>query len=131
MLIPWLSKNTKLIFPGEPISIRALKRLVTERHGVEAQNGIDIKSIVDHPGETGGKTGKKIAIIGSGPSSLACTHDLAMFGHLVTVFEAEKVLGGMLYLGIPEYRLPKQLLQQEIDFIKDHGVEMRSFWQCR
>ncbi len=111
---------------GDPVSIRALKRFVTEQHGVEADNTIDIRSIVDHPGQTAGKSHKKIAIIGSGASGLACAHDLALHGHSVTVFEATPVLGGMLYQGIPEYRLPRELLLQEIKFIEDLGVKFRT-----
>ncbi|GAB4296336.1 MAG: hypothetical protein Kow0090_11420 [Myxococcota bacterium] len=108
-----------------PLSIRALKRFVTEKFGVEAPHPINIRKILEHPGRTAGKTNKRIAVIGSGPAGLSCAHDLALFGHSVTVFEAAPVLGGMLYLGVPEYRLPRDLLIQEIKFIEDLGVEIK------
>ncbi len=66
---------------------------------------------------------KKIAIIGSGPSGLTCAYDLALDGYDVTVFEKEKKLGGMLTLGIPSYRLEKDVLEAEIDVIKEMGVK--------
>ncbi len=108
----------------EPVSIRALKRFVTTQYGVESNRSMNIRSIIGHPGKTAGKSGKSVAVIGAGPAGLSCAHDLALFGHGVTVFEASPVSGGMLYLGIPEYRLPRQLLTQEIEFIKDLGVDI-------
>lgn len=68
---------------------------------------------------------KKIAIIGSGPSGLSCAYDLALDGYDVTVFEKEKKLGGMLTLGIPSYRLEKNVLEAEIDVIKEMGVTFK------
>ncbi len=69
---------------------------------------------------------KKIAIIGSGPSGLTCAYDLAIDGYDVTVFEKEKKLGGMLTLGIPSYRLEKNVLEAEIDVIRDMGVTFKT-----
>ena len=69
---------------------------------------------------------KKIAIIGSGPAGLACAYDLALDGYSVTVFEREQKLGGMLSLGIPSYRLEKDVLDAEIDVIKEMGVTFRT-----
>lgn len=69
---------------------------------------------------------KKIAIIGSGPSGLTCAYDLALDGYDVTVFEKEKVTGGMLSLGIPSYRLEKNVLQAEVDVIKEMGVKFET-----
>jgi len=109
----------------EPISIRALKRFVTERYGVEAPSPVNIRDLVEHPGPVAGTTGKRVAVIGAGPGGLACAHDLALHGHAVTVFESTRVAGGMLLLGIPEYRLPRDLLRQEIAFIEDLGVDIR------
>ena len=103
-----------------PISIRALKRFVTERHGPESRNPIDVfpeKPTVVHP--------EKIAIIGSGPAGLSAAHDLALLSYAVTVFEAAPVPGGMLHLGIPEYRLPRDVLQAQIREILDLGPELR------
>ncbi|RKY68876.1 MAG: hypothetical protein DRP97_05870, partial [Candidatus Latescibacterota bacterium] len=71
-------------------------------------------------------TGKKIAIVGSGPAGLSAAHDLAKMGHKATVFEALPVPGGMMAVGIPEYRLPRHLLQEEISAIEALGVEIRT-----
>jgi NADH-quinone oxidoreductase subunit F len=86
-----------------PIAIRALKRFVTERFGVE----------------------DRIAIIGAGPAGLAAAHDLALRGYPVTIFEAQPVAGGMLRLGIPEYRLPRELIKLEVNAILSLGVDLR------
>ncbi|MEI6638129.1 MAG: NADPH-dependent glutamate synthase [Chlorobium sp.] len=67
-------------------------------------------------------TGKKVAIIGSGPAGLSCANDLAQLGHAVTVFEALHELGGVLMYGIPEFRLPKAIVQTEIDGMKKLGI---------
>ena len=124
-----------------PVTIRALKRYVTERYGVESLNPDTEDRLFEGASEEGNKwqwhlpvqlearknitKGKKIAVIGSGPAGLSCAHDLALMGHRVTVFEATAVAGGMLYHGIPEYRLPRTLIQKEIEKIKSLGVEVR------
>jgi formate dehydrogenase (NADP+) beta subunit len=103
-----------------PISIRALKRFLTERHGPESRNPIDVfaeKPRVTRP--------EKVAIVGSGPAGLSAAHDLALLGYAVTVFETAPVPGGMLHLGIPEYRLPRDVLQAQIREILDLGPELR------
>jgi glutamate synthase (NADPH/NADH) small chain len=69
------------------------------------------------------KNGRKVAIIGSGPASLSCSGDLAKMGYDVTVFEAFHTAGGVLMYGIPEFRLPKDIVQKEIDTLKDLGVK--------
>jgi len=68
----------------------------------------------------------KVAIVGSGPAGLAAAYELAKMGYPTTVFEALPVLGGMLRVGIPEYRLPKDVLDAQIDYIKDTGVEFKT-----
>ena len=72
------------------------------------------------------KTGKKVAIVGSGPAGLSCAGDLAKMGHDVTVFEALHELGGVLVYGIPEFRLPKEIVRIEIESLKDIGVEFKT-----
>ncbi len=103
-----------------PISIRALKRFVTERHGPESRNPIDVFSNVSRP-----KNAEKVAVIGSGPAGMSAAHDLALLGYPVTVFEAAAVPGGMMHLGIPEYRLPRDVLQAQIREILDLGPELK------
>ena len=97
----------------EPIAIRDLKRFAAE-----FQNGA-IRSI-----PTPSKKYEKVAIIGSGPGGLLCGWELARLGYRPTIFEALPVPGGMLALGLPEYRMPKDLLNTEIDGIKKAGVEI-------
>ena len=103
-----------------PISIRALKRFVTERHGPESRNAVDVfpdKPKVTHT--------ERVAVIGSGPAGLSAAHDLALLGYPVTIFEAAPIPGGMMHLGIPEYRLPRDVLQAQIREILDLGPELR------
>jgi len=103
-----------------PISIRALKRFVTERYGPESRNPLDLfpeKPKVTHP--------ERVAVIGSGPAGLAAAHDLALLGYPVTIFEAAQVPGGMLHLGIPEYRLPRDVVQAQVREVLALGPELR------
>lgn len=103
-----------------PISIRALKRFVTERYGPESRNPIDVFADRPRPKRT-----EKVAVIGSGPAGMSAAHDLALLGYPVTVFEAAAVPGGMMHLGIPEYRLPRDVLQAQIREILDLGPELK------
>jgi NADPH-dependent glutamate synthase beta subunit-like oxidoreductase/NAD-dependent dihydropyrimidine dehydrogenase PreA subunit len=107
-----------------PIAIRALKRFVTEKFGVESM--MDFSLLTEIYGRRTGRHTERIAVIGSGPSGLACAHDLALMGYPVTIFEAASVAGGMLRLGVPEYRLPRALIQLEINAILSLGVEMKT-----
>ena len=103
-----------------PISIRALKRFVTERHGPESRNPIDVFG-----GKPEVKHSEKVAVIGSGPAGMSAAHDLALLGYSVTIFEAAAVPGGMMHLGIPEYRLPRDVLQAQIREILDLGPQLK------
>ena len=100
---------------GDPISIRALKRAA-----IEYGNGRSYKY------EKEKKNGIKVAIIGSGPSGLTAAHSLALKGYSPTIFESESVIGGMLALGIPEYRLPRKVLKDDIERVKSAGVEIKT-----
>jgi heterodisulfide reductase subunit A len=105
-------------FVDEPIAIQHLKRFALDWE--EQHNG---EIPIPEPAE---RHSEKVAIVGSGPAGLACAHNLALRGYASTVFEREEVLGGMLALGIPSYRLPRRQLQQDIDFIGRMGVEFRT-----
>jgi NADPH-dependent glutamate synthase beta subunit-like oxidoreductase/ferredoxin len=109
----------------EPIAIRALKRFVTEQHGVEsAASFAEIMQVVERP-RPRVASGGRVAIVGAGPAGLACAHDLALMGHAVVVFDAAPAGGGMMRLGIPAYRLPREVLDREIAFVEWLGVEFR------
>src|SRR5690349_12607003 len=99
-----------------PISIRALKRFLTERHGPESKHPVDTNT-----GRTQSQNGMKVAVVGGGPVGLAAAHDLALMGYSVTIFEAAPVAGGMLYLGIPEYRLPRSVVEAQVREILETG----------
>ena len=96
-----------------PINIRGLKRYAAEVAG---------EVPVPKPLE---KTGKKVAVIGGGPGGLTTAYYLALMGHEVTIFEAKKKLGGMLRYGIPSYRLPREILDKEIQTILSAGIEVK------
>ncbi len=100
----------------EPVGIGRIERFCADW---ELANGV-------LPQEVTPPTGKKIAIIGSGPSGLTCAADLAKLGHKVTVFEALHVAGGVLMYGIPEFRLPKQVVQAEVQNLKKLGVDIQT-----
>jgi NADPH-dependent glutamate synthase beta subunit-like oxidoreductase len=100
----------------EPIAIHALERFVAEyRHTI--------------PPFTVERKNQRVAVVGSGPAGLSCAYNLAKRGYQVTVFESMPVAGGMLRVGIPEYRLPGVVLDQEIAFIKSVGVEIKTNMQ--
>ena len=112
----------------QPISIRALKRTLTERHGVERVGGAatsEPEPPLDAAATVNGEPAR-VAIVGAGPAGLACAHDLAYVGYRVTVFEGAAVIGGMLQQGIPEYRLPRDVIRAEIDRTVRMGVEIRT-----
>ena len=92
-----------------PIAIRALKRFLTERHGPESKHPVDVNA-----GRGQQKLPFRIAVVGGGPVGLSAAHDLALMGYSVTIFEAAPVAGGMLYLGVPEYRLPRDVVEAQV-----------------
>ena len=109
------------------VSIRALKRFVCEKFGVESDD-FNLGRVYPQLGDPrreriGG--GRKVAVIGAGPAGLSCAHELALMGFSPTVFEAHNLSGGMLVLGVPEYRLPRELIRAEIAAIESLGVEIR------
>jgi glutamate synthase (NADPH/NADH) small chain len=101
---------------AEPVAIGRLERYVADWEMAQGE----IKMPEQAPA-----TGFKVAVVGSGPAGLACAADLALRGHKVTVFEALHKPGGVLVYGIPEFRLPKKIVQEEIGNLEKLGVEMR------
>ena len=99
---------------GEPVGIGRLERFVADWHNAHG----------DVAPETAEKNGKRVAIVGSGPSGLTCAGDLARLGYSVTVYEALHTAGGVLVYGIPEFRLPKAIVEKEVDNLKKMGVEI-------
>ncbi len=97
----------------DPVSINQIKRFVSD-YEMESGSRIPIKCAPD--------TGKKVAVIGSGPASMSCAYFLRRLGHGVSVFEAMPKLGGMVRYGIPEYRLPDKVLDWELDGILNLGI---------
>lgn len=126
----------------EPISIRALKRFVTEKYGVESEEPDTQNELFEGGTEAGNKTRwhlpilekskrkaapreEKIAVIGAGPAGLGCAHDLALMGYQVTIFESSRIAGGMMFHGIPEFRLPRNIIEGEVKKIEELGVEFK------
>ena len=101
---------------GEPVGIGRLERFAADWHNEH------VKEAPEKPRPNG----HKVAVIGSGPSGLTCAGDLARLGYEVTVFEALHTAGGVLVYGIPEFRLPKAIVQKEIDGLKEMGVKIET-----
>lgn len=101
---------------GEPVAIGRLERFVADWHNKNASENV-------HKPES---NGHKVAVIGSGPAGLTCAGDLAKKGYEVTVFEALHRAGGVLVYGIPEFRLPKAIVQKEIDHLQTLGVKIET-----
>src|SRR5512132_643105 len=110
-----------------PIAIRALKRFVTERFGVESFAATAVWH--EAHGPVSPAAGPSVGVIGGGPAGLSAAHDLRLAGHPVTVYEAQDRLGGMMVLGIPEYRLARPLITREVEAILELGVDART--SCR
>ena len=104
---------------GKPVAVGRLERFVADW---ELERG-EVRMPERAP-----STGFKVAVIGSGPAGLACAADLAIRGHQVTIFEALHKPGGVLVYGIPEFRLPKRIVQTEIGNLEGLGVEVRCNW---
>ena len=101
---------------GDPVGIGRLERFVADWHNAHTCE------VPPRPTPNG----HKVAIIGSGPAGLTCAGDLAKLGYEVTVFEALHLAGGVLVYGIPEFRLPKSIVQKEVDGLKDMGVKVET-----
>lgn len=101
---------------GEPVAIGRLERFVADWHNAHATDAPAVPA----------PNGHKVAIIGAGPSGLTCAGDLAKLGYDVTVFEALHLAGGVLVYGIPEFRLPKSIVQHEVDNLIAMGVKVNT-----
>lgn len=101
---------------GEPVAIGRLERFCADYH---------MKNSTAKP-EKPASNGKKVAVVGAGPSGLTCAGDLAKLGYEVTVFEAFHTAGGVLVYGIPEFRLPKEIVRKEVSNLEDLGVDVKT-----
>jgi NADPH-dependent glutamate synthase beta subunit-like oxidoreductase len=124
-----------------PITIRALKRFVTDKYGVESMEPDTQDELREGIRDAGNKRrghlpvlresranvarGQKVAVIGAGPAGIAAAHDLALMGYRVTVFEATDRAGGMMFHGIPEFRLSRSIIEKEIQKVVQLGVEIK------
>ncbi len=99
---------------GESVGIGRLERFVADWHNAHSD---EVPKLAE-------KNGKKVAVVGSGPSGLTCAGDLAKLGYEVTVFEALHTAGGVLVYGIPEFRLPKSIVKKEVDNLRAMGVKI-------
>ena len=101
---------------GQPVGIGRLERFVADWHNTYATETPAVPA----------PNGHRVAVVGSGPSGLTCAGDLAKAGYAVTVFEALHVAGGVLMYGIPEFRLPKAIVQKEVDTLRRMGVDIQT-----
>jgi NADPH-dependent glutamate synthase beta subunit-like oxidoreductase len=144
--IPRVDADGRFVGTDLPIAIRALKRVVCERHGAEARGPdtiLDDLRTFEPAGSadaeemaallrasTHGRfapaNGERVAIVGAGPAGLAAAHDLALLGMRPVVYEREPVAAGMLAVGVPAYRLPRELIRREVAVIEALGAELRT-----
>lgn len=124
-----------------PVAIRALKRFICEQYGPESSSPETQRKLVAGSVTEGNRNpwdvpllelsrhgvgrGQKVAVVGAGPAGLGCAHDLAVMGYRPTVFEASSIAGGMMFHGIPEFRLARSVLEKEIQSILALGVELK------
>ena len=101
---------------GEPVGIGRLERFVADWHREHSDKKMEVPA----------QNGHKVAVIGAGPAGLTCAGDLAKLGYKVTIYEALHVAGGVLSYGIPEFRLPKAIVNKEVDNLKDMGVDIET-----
>src|SRR5262249_35005167 len=101
----------------EPLGIGYLERFVADYERKHGECGLP---------ERAPATGKKVAIVGSGPAGLSAAGDLVRWGHAVTVFEALHEIGGVLIYGIPEFRLPKEIVRHEVNVLRQMGVDFQT-----
>lgn len=143
--VPRIDDDGRFVGHDRPIAIRGLKRFVCEIAGPEARPATSVLDAVRHAvppvasdaeemaamlraGMSGAVPlghGEKVAIIGAGPAGLSAAHDLALLGFHPVVFESEPVPAGMLAVGVPSYRLPRHVIEREVDVIRALGVEIR------
>lgn len=143
--VPRVDDDGQFVAADRPIAIRALKRFVCELHGPEATapqsvlqrvenfgpplaaNAEEMAALLEAAldGRVRRATGQSVAIIGAGPAGLSAAHDLALLGFRPVVFETEPVPAGMLTLGVPAYRLPREVIAREVDVIRALGAEIR------
>jgi len=143
--IPRTDDDGHYVGPDRPIAIRALKRFACEQAGAETRTPDELRDAVRAfvpevcadvdelaallrglvEGRFEPARGERIAIIGAGPAGLSCAHDLALLGFTPIVYESEPVAAGMLAVGVPEYRLPRELIRREVAVIEALGVEIR------
>ena len=144
--IPRIDDDGSFLGPDQPIAIRALKRFLCERHGAEARTPEAMLAALHahHPTVCAGPeemaalvraftqggfapgSGERIAIVGAGPAGLSAAHDLALMGFRPVVFELERIAAGMLALGVPSYRLPREVIRAEVAVIEALGAEIRT-----
>jgi NADPH-dependent glutamate synthase beta subunit-like oxidoreductase len=141
---PRVDSDGSFIAVDRPIAIRALKRFVCELHGPEARGTAALSAVENFEppvaanademaallrssvaGRLQKADGQRVAIIGAGPAGLSAAHDLALLGLRPVVFEREPVAAGMLAVGVPAYRLPREVIEREVDVIRALGVDIR------
>jgi formate dehydrogenase (NADP+) beta subunit len=143
--VPRVDDDGRFVASDRPIAIRALKRFVCEQFGPEGRPPADVLDAVRDflppvaanaeemaallrstlAGRLPLASGEPVAIIGAGPAGLSAAHDLALLGCAPVVFETEPVAAGMLAVGVPAYRLPREVIEKEVDVIRALGVKIR------